>query len=237
MIGCVSFIFCLRRKSTPSGPRPRFPGSPEPYVRPRRIGNSVYALLVFCSGNFSLWGPSHCNCSKNSSARVTSRGSSYIALVRLRGCDDGFLSFLVVDHYSTARAQVRNWSIVIVSILEEAQRSRLTYCGSPDTKVHLSRVRRCNSAKNSSMVSFYRSRRTVNWSNVLNTSVMYSAMRALLISSESDLCSFAHTRWYTVIESPHSRSGKTCSTLFIADQLDVFDPFYDLHVRRSTAEF
>ena len=125
----------------------------------------------------------------------------------------------------------------MVSILDDAQRSCLTRCCSPDTNTHViqclssnsptSRARRFKSTKNLSTVSFCCDRCTINWSNALNAAVAYGVIRSFFISSGSALCSLLSC-WYTSRGPPHRQSSKTCSTVHsaeFADQLHILYPF------------
>ena len=125
----------------------------------------------------------------------------------------------------TAWAWVSSCFRVIVSILDDAQRSCLTCCSSPDTNTHViqcsgsgsptSWARQCKSAKNLSTVSFCHNCHTINW---LNASVMYAVIRALFISSGSTLFSLLGC-WYMARAPPRRHSSKTCLILFIVQSL------------------
>ena len=148
---------------------------------------------------------------------------SDIASTSLCSHGDGVYLSLVINHNSTN--PFRSCSRVMVSILDDAQRSCLTYCGSPDTNAHViqclgsgsptNQVRQCKSAKNSSIFLFSQSCRTVNLSNALKVSIAYAVIRALFISSGSILCSWLSCQ-YMVRTPPHSCNSSTCSTLSIA---------------------
>ena len=110
----------------------------------------------------------------------------------------------------------------MVSILDDAWRSCVTCCGSPDTNAHViqcpcsgsptSWARQCKSAKNLSMILFCHNCHAVNWSNALNASIAYAVMRALFISSGSTLFSL-FSCWHTARGPLHRNSRKTCSNL------------------------
>ena len=148
----VSFIGCLERRSLSSRPRPRFPGSPEPYVVLCCDGNSAHGLLVFCLHNLSLRDPDCLVVAYYFSTGARLGRSFDIVSARLRSCNDGFLLSSVI----TARTRVRSYSRIMVSVLDVSRRSCLTCCSNPDTNTHvmqrsgsgspISRARGCKSA-------------------------------------------------------------------------------------------
>ena len=62
MTGNVLFIGCLETRSTPSRLCSRFPGSRVLNVLLYCNGNTVHALLVFCSDNLTLSDLDRCSC-------------------------------------------------------------------------------------------------------------------------------------------------------------------------------